>query len=352
MPLKIQQTNSLLTSQSGLALVGALLQQTQYSEKLALLPHPANRGRTHLSSDIAKAMIGLLVQGKCDFEDIEGHRNDSFFPLALNLSQVPSTAALRQRLDLADERWDSVAVETAVKLLAHYAIQTPCYQDYIPLDADVSPMENSNSNKEGVSMTYKKVMGYAPIFVYLGAEGYLLNLEFREGKQHCQAGTTEFLTQSFQLLPQLKHAKYLLRMDAGNDCVDNQIACEHFNKAHQSRIRIDYIIKRNQRRESAEKWLEIAQQHGKSQRARPGKNVWLGKISRQYKQLDEPVTIIFRVTQRTVSATGQQLLLPEIEVESWVTSLNESPEQIIELYQDHGTSEQFHSEFKTDIGLE
>jgi hypothetical protein len=49
------------------------------------------------------------------------------------------------------------------------------------------------------------------------------------------------------------------------------------------------------------------------------------------------------------------MLLPEYVLEGWSTSLPETEafgaQQIIELYADHGTHEQFHSEFKTDMDL-
>jgi hypothetical protein len=57
----------------------------------------------------------------------------------------------------------------------------------------VSPPDNSGSHKQGVSFTYKKHDGYAPIFAYVGAEGYILDHELRPGKQHCQKGTPEFI---------------------------------------------------------------------------------------------------------------------------------------------------------------
>ena len=45
-------------------------------------------------------------------------------------------------------------------------------------------------------------------------------------------------------------------------------------------------------------------------------------------------------------------MVPEIELEGWWTSLDLDPEDIIALYADHGTSEQYHSEFKTDLDIE
>jgi hypothetical protein len=61
---------------------------------------------------------------------------------------------------------------------------------------------------------------------------------------------------------------------------------------------------------------------------------------------------VIRVTERTIDKKGQLLLEPDITLEGWWTSLNLSAEKIIALYQDHGTSEQFHSELKTDMDLE
>jgi len=42
------------------------------------------------------------------------------------------------------------------------------------------------------------VDGYAPIFAYLGREGYEVNVELREGKQHSQKGTPTFLRESIR----------------------------------------------------------------------------------------------------------------------------------------------------------
>jgi len=46
------------------------------------------------------------------------------------------------------------------------------------------------------------------------------------------------------------------------------------------------------------------------------------------------------------------LLVPEIEVETWWTSLSNQEDDIIYLYCEHAICEQFHSEIKSDIGLE
>jgi len=64
---------------------------------------------------------------------------------------------------------------------------------------------------------------------------------------------------------------------------------------------------------------------------------------------------IVKVTVRTSDAQGQLYLEPEVNLEGWITSLPVSVannQQVTDLYCDHATSEQFHSEFKTDLDLE
>lgn len=45
-------------------------------------------------------------------------------------------------------------------------------------------------------------------------------------------------------------------------------------------------------------------------------------------------------------------MVPEIDVETFWTSLNYDAKEVVNLYHSHATSEQFHSEIKTDKDLE
>jgi hypothetical protein len=56
--------------------------------------------RTGVSnSDIVRSYLGLLVQGKSDFDAIENFRGDKFFKQALGIGLLPSSPTLRQRMD-------------------------------------------------------------------------------------------------------------------------------------------------------------------------------------------------------------------------------------------------------------
>ena len=89
----------------------------------------------------------------------------------------------------------------------------------------------------------------------------------------------------------------------------------------------------------------------------------LGKhecIWQEYLDLDSvgtearPVRRVYRLTERTIDKHGVTLLLPQYVLQGWTSTLPEkfSPAEIIALYCDHATHEQFHSEFKTDMDLE
>lgn len=76
------------------------------------------------------------------------------------------------------------------------------------------------------------------------------------------------------------------------------------------------------------------------------------QTTRQWKGYEYSVRQVIRITERTIDRHGQCLLVPEVDLEGWWTSLDICEEEIIQLYKDHGTSEQFHSEFKTDMDIE
>jgi hypothetical protein len=197
-----------------------------------------------------------------------------------------------------------------------------------------------------VSRTYKNFDGYAPIFAYLGQnEGYMVNLEFREGKTHCQNGTPKFVEKTIRIARRITDHPLLAIFDAGNDDIETIKAC----RAEGS----DFIIKRNPRKESAEDWLWIAQTWGQAEEVRPGKVEYSGFLLVSHPELKDPVGLLFKVTVRTVDKRGKLLLIPEIEFEThWVSRKLAPVWRLFELYQLRGTSEQFHSEFKRDMDME
>jgi len=184
---------------------------------------------------------------------------------------------------------------------------------------------------------------------YIGKEGYMLDCELRPGSQHCQKGTVAFIESVHKQLKRIKTAgRILFRMDGGNDSFDTLKAVTA-EKTHYC------IIKRNKRKENDEEWLKRAKRHGKRIESRKGKKVWIGVINihpRKKGEVLKDVRCAFEIIQRKIDSKGNRLLIPEIEVNSWWTNLNCEAEKIIELYHGHATSEQYHSELKTDMDVE
>ena len=304
----VEFTNERIIPASGLAVVGALLGKSDFIKKLNRMDVTSNRSQHQIKNgDIVLTYLGMLCMGKPYFEAVHEMDDDKDF------------------------------------------YKTALANGLVPVDIDVTPMDNSKSKKEGVSRTYKGFDVYAPMMAYIGTEGYAINFELREGKQHCQKGTVEFLQETIKLCHKLTDKPLLIRLDSGNDSIDNVAVLMDTG--------CFFIIKRNLRRESTDDWFEMAKQYFQNVNSpRDGKTVYIGSDWKTVtsKQFNKEFTLRtgYEITERTIDKYGQFNLVPDVEVETWWTNLGDPDEEIIRLYHAHGECEQFHSEVKTDMDLE
>lgn len=352
---KLETSSDYLTSRAGLIIIGQLLTDTHLNKRLNLSKVGEAKVPDISHADNVRSYLGLLCQGKSDYDHIEPFRKDEFFSRALGIHKLTSSPTMRQRFDQAapSGEWQKIILEESADLLKRVkAPLTPVnvtfgendVQSYLPLDLDVSPFDNSNTKKEGVSRTYKGFDGYSPFFAYLGQEGYGVNVELREGKTHVQKNADDFIDMSLRYARRITNLPILARLDGGNDAADNvNLLLDQ---------EADFIIKRNPRKESPEQWLDFAKYDGRHKEVRPGKDIYLGAIVVQPERFIKPVRMVYQVTERTLERDGQALLIPDIELSLYWTSLECSEEQVVDLYKDHATSEQFHSEIKSELDLE
>ena len=304
----VEFTNERIIPASGLAVVGALLGKSGFIKKLNRMDVTSNRSQHQIKNgDIVLTYLGMLCMGKPYFEAVHEMDDDKDF------------------------------------------YKTALANGLVPVDIDVTPMDNSKSKKEGVSRTYKGFDVYAPMMAYIGTERYAINFELREGKQHCQKGTVEFLQETIKLCHKLTDKPLLIRLDSGNDSIDNVAVLMDTG--------CFFIIKRNLRRESTDDWFEMAKQYFQNVNSpRDGKTVYIGSDWKTVtsKQFNKEFTLRtgYEITERTIDKYGQFNLVPDVEVETWWTNLGDPDEEIIRLYHAHGECEQFHSEVKTDMDLE
>ena len=290
--------------------------------------------------------------GKPYFEAVHEMDDDKdFYKTALFITRrIPSEETLRQRMDdIGDSLRQTILEQNVEMLLANKIQPTALANGLVLVDIDVTPMDNSKSKKEGVSRTYKGFDGYTPMMAYIGTEGYAINFELREGKQHCQKGTVEFLLETIKLCHKMTDKPLLICLDSGNDSIDNVAVLMDSG--------CFFIIKRNLRRESTDDWFEMAKQYCQNVNSpRDGKTVYIGSDWKTVtsKQFNKEFTLRtgYEITERTIDKYGQFNLVPDVEVETWWTNLGDPDEEIIRLYHAHGECEQFHSEVKTDMDLE
>jgi hypothetical protein len=345
-----QSDTEFYTSQSGMALVGLAI--NRYTTLVSRLAKAAPSQGT-AAADVLRCYIGLLCQGKSDFEAIRPFwEDDEFFAAALGVQKVPSPETLRQRMDAVAEasRW-IVNFCTVEFLKKAKATLSTLPTGHMPLDMDVFTQDNSNTKKEGVSWTYRKFNGFAPIAAWLGLEGWCLEIEQRPGSQHSQEGFIPFLLRAIHKSRQLTKAPLLVRLDSAHDALATLVAL--------IAEKVDFIVKWNPRKTDVPARASEVFAHGKM--VKQDKNgrvaIMTETVERSYKDengAEKTIKVrrVLRATQRNFEKDGTPLLIPDVELEGWWTNLSVAKDKVIELYKGHALCEQYHSELKSDMDLE
>ena len=113
-------------------------------------------------------MAGLLTQGRSSFAEVSLLANDPLFQKALNLERVYAPETVRIYLDRWAEKGNEKLYEHVLALLGQSNLNLiksvslsrigTKNGNYVPVDIDVSPMDNSNTKKEAVGWTYRRLM--------------------------------------------------------------------------------------------------------------------------------------------------------------------------------------------------
>ncbi|MBI3759121.1 MAG: transposase [Deltaproteobacteria bacterium] len=151
------------------------------------------------NSDIVRSYMGLLAQGKSDFDAI------------------------------------------------------PC--GWLPVDIDTFAMDNSCTAKECVGRTYAGVDGYCPLASYIGAHGFCLELKLRPSTQHSAKDTHDNLRRVIPLAQRLNAAEpkapLLTRPDSGFDSAGLMSCIEALNAPGLPQAKGHHAAVRNELRPSA-----------------------------------------------------------------------------------------------------
>ena len=166
-----QLTDKRIPAASGIGIVGDILERAGFSEQFRDVKLAEKRSRKQIDAGaVMTTFIALLCMGKPDFECARELQNDAaYYQNALHLHKgFPSSATLRQRMDEIGSKLRTPLLDFNTDLLRKNGVQpTPLKIGMVPVDMDVTPMDNSKTQKEGIGWTYKKFDGYAPMMAYI-----------------------------------------------------------------------------------------------------------------------------------------------------------------------------------------
>lgn len=345
----IRQSDKNYVNQVGLTFISNYLNDSKVFNKINIVSKIKKNSGSISDYDIVKTCIALLCFGKTSYDDVEQYRKDRYFKKALKLKVVPSAPTICQRLETyGEEMWltlRQISIELVKASFSNETIEVGGKQ-YILIESDVTPLDNSDSKKEGVARTYKNFFGYAPMMSYAGTSGFMLNNELRNGDAHSNcAGTAQYFTETIELAKQLGSYPLLAIMDSGND--DSKLVLQFISQG------TEFIIKRNFRREPQEEYINYAKDNyeTKINHKKAGITIYYARWERRVGGRSIPIAVV--VTEKTKDKkTNQLCLVPLYDIEVYWNSLNLDADIVEEQYHQHGTSEQYHSEFKSDLDLE
>ena len=276
-------------------------------------------------------------------------KNSEFFVTALGVGRVPSEATLRQRFEAMSldqnvhEAMPMCSLRMLRKLDFKPRIVTVPHFVGVRIDTDSTILDNSDTKKEGVAKGYTGILGYAPVCSFLEG-GLIVGAKLCPGSHHpLHEGALDFHAGVRSRVRKRTNARLLWVDDAAFD--DGALMAARL-KAGDS-----FITRHNLRREKPEILINLAMHEGQVHSPRPGKIVYTGSTRREREEIED-VRLVYEMTERT-SKKGQTLLLPEYKVFSVWTNLEKvSDADILRLYRDRGTCEQYFAELKSELDLE
>ena len=362
MKIILEQSDDDLQKHPGMLLIDNLLNHFNFSLFNSLSNKTQNK-RWIPNSSIIKSCIFLQCFAMPDFHDVKEMCQDSLFTSLIGFKLSPETYRLRMDFLAKEKNIHQLIDSLTVNILKNVTFNTITInkKEYYTLDIDVTPFENPNVKKEGISCTYKKIDGYAPIMAYLCQ--YALCFDLREGSQHSEKGAVEFLNRVLDMVHKIgiPMDKILVRVDSAHDDAKFTDACIHNH--------VKFIIKRNHRKETYTEIIAAMRANIKPIESRHGnhniyfccnKNIFPSNAE------EHDLYVAFKLKEKFTKNSLLSCLSDKdkpCELVSYWTNLDiidskiskyfsNTSQECDRLYRDHATCEQYHSEIKSDMNME
>jgi len=344
--LALEITGEPIIGNAGLAAMGELMRISDIDSVCAKRELPNCQ---IADKDILRCLGGLIGIGKVGFDHVRQFKDSEFFATALGVGRMPSEATLRQRFEAMSldrsvhDAMPLCSVSMLRKLNFKPRIVTVPHFVGVRIDTDSSIFDNSDTKKEGVAKGYTGIPGYAPVCSFLEG-GLVVGAKLCPGNHHpLHEGALDFHDGVRKRVRKLTKARLLWVDDAAFDDAGLMTARRNAGDS--------FITRHNLRREKPEVLINLAMKEGQAHSPRPGKTLYTGS-TRLDREGIGAVRLVYEVTERT-SKNGQTLLLPEYKVFSvWTDIEMVSDADILRLYRDRGTCEQYFAELKSELDLE
>jgi hypothetical protein len=203
LPFKIERTEELITSRSGLALFAEVVRTLKVPGKIGEAFPQSGSNRGYQAWSYIGPVLLMLEGGGRHIEDLREIRDDAALRQLVGIGEMPSLSAYGDWLVRAGRNGGREAMEKVDEETAETIVKRTATAEYT-LDVDATVIE---AEKEKAAMTYKKVRGYQPILGFLAENGVCLSHEFREGNVPAQAGALKFLKRCLKLCPKIKRLR-------------------------------------------------------------------------------------------------------------------------------------------------
>jgi hypothetical protein len=222
---KLEQTESKLTSHSGLSLFGEFVYGAGLLKLVAeYLPKPGSNAGFNPPVYVYPLLL-LLNGGGRSLEDIREIRNDSGLRKILPLKRIPSPDAYGDWLRRMGDKGGLHGLLRVNREILKLGMKRDGIEGYT-LDIDATGIE---AGKFEAKKTYKGFKGYMPILGHIAENGMILGDEFREGNESPGTRNLKFIKHCEAQLPEDRRIKYLRSDSAAYQgkiidyCFDNGI---------------------------------------------------------------------------------------------------------------------------------
>lgn len=337
-----------ITTVAGLRLLMEVAQHAQLAQAIRRHVKIKKIASGFREEEFLFPLVCNLALGRSDLNDITDLRQDrELAKLIFGRPKLPSERRLSEHLaaykdsDLAGLKRVNASLFDYLEPLSDEA------QGRIPLDVDSSCFEQYGLKKEQMGRHYTGVLGFNPVFAFVGRNGVALNSLLRPGNQKDSSGLEDFLQETLELLPPALRPRLLARFDSGFYSRRNITTL----LSHET----DFVVKArlcDALRTTVTEELEAGRIDVEPMPY--GADVY-GEFTYRPEGWPQPLRYCFCLQIEEKEQDGQMLLLPrrqDLILATTLTTEEATARQVFEAYRRRGRAEQFIKELKGPLNLE